>query len=78
MIQETMIIRLPVTDEKGSTHDVSVFELAENDEFTGQYRCVIDSKEKIILERKDNVWYEGDKATERAKAIGKLVEDYEE
>ena len=78
MTEETMIIRAPFSDEKGNTHDVAIFELAENDEFTGKYKCVIDSNEKIILERKDNLWFEGEKATDRAKAIGKLVEDYED
>ena len=78
MLQETMIIQAPISDEKGGTHEVTVFELEENEEFTGKYRCLIDSKEKIILERKENLWYEGEKATARAKVIGKLVENYEE
>jgi len=78
MTQETMIIRTTFSDEKGKTHDVAIFELAENDEFIGKYKCIIDSNEKIILERKDNLWFEGEKATERAELIGKLVEQYEE
>lgn len=78
MTQETMIIRAPFSDDKGKNHEVVVFELAEDNEFMGKYKCIIDNNERIILERKDELWFEGEKATERAKIIGKLVEAYEE
>ena len=74
--QEIMIIRLPFTDDK-ETHEAIVYEMLDNDEFTGKYRGVINGKESIVLEKKGDDWYEGEKSTQRAKAIGKLIEDYE-
>ena len=74
--QEIMIIRLPITDDQG-TYEAVVYEMLNNDEFTGKYRGVINGKESIVLEKKGDDWYEGEKITQRAKAIGKLIEDYE-
>ncbi len=75
--QEIMIIRLPFRDDK-ETHEAIVYEMLDNEEFTGKYRGVIDGKESIVLEKKGNDLYEGEKSTQRAKAIGKLIEDYED
>jgi len=74
--QETMIIRLPFSDDQG-THEAIVYEMLNNNEFTGKYRGSINGKESIVLEKKGEDWYEGEKSTQRAKAIGKLIEDYE-
>jgi hypothetical protein len=74
--QEIMIIRLPFTDDKG-THEAIVYEMLNDDEFTGKYRAVINGKESIVLGKKGDDWYEGEKITHRSNVIGKLIEDYE-
>jgi hypothetical protein len=77
MTGEVMILDQKFRDEHGQ-HEVVVFELSENDVVNGKYRCLIDRKDSIILEWKDDKWYEGEKETERAKAIGELVKEYED
>jgi len=77
MTDEIMILDQKYNDEHGQ-HEVVVFELYENKIVSGKYRCLIDRKDNVILEWKEDKWYEGEKETERANIVGKLIEEYEQ
>jgi len=77
MTQDIMIVQGKFRDKTGE-HTVSIFEQVEDDEATGRYRCLVDDKEKVYLDWTDNIWYEEGIQTERAKNIGRMVEEYED
>ena len=77
MPQEFLILEGNIFHETGN-RPLTVYDIMENDEYSGRYRAVIEEKQVVLLHRYNNKWLEGGKETKTAHLIGTLIENYVE